>query len=166
MAGLPPSAQVPVLIADLEAAKSSFHARVDTLPQSGWKKTSANPPWTNGQVLFHITLAFILMPFLVPLARTFGRLPPIFSRAFAAILDVGTGPFNWANRLGPTAASPIYNRERLLRKYDALHAYAMRALSNLDPTELHRGMFYPRKWDPMFRGYMTVTTSSGIPPCT
>jgi hypothetical protein len=151
-----PSPQGRELIAELEVAKASFHSVVDHLPDSSWIKTSANPPWTNGQVLFHITLAFILLPFLLPLARVFGRLPPILSKLFAGLLDLGTTLFNWANGLGPRAGGLVFTRTRLLKKYDSLHLYAVNNLHGLDSSELQRGMFYPRKWDPMFRDFMTL----------
>jgi hypothetical protein len=144
------------ITADLEAARSAFLGVAGSLTNATWNKTSANPPWTNGQVLFHVTLAFMLLPYLLPLARFFGSLPPGWSRPLAFLLDVATPVFNWVNSLGPTGASAVYSRDRLLRKYDALHAYALRELNSLEPGHLRRGMFYPQRWDPMFRGYMTL----------
>jgi hypothetical protein len=144
------------LIAELEEAKSAFHSVAESLPETSWTKPSANPHWTNGQVLFHITLAFLLLPYLFPMALVFGRLPPFFSRVLAGLLDLGTGLFNWVNGVGPLAGGSFYSRDRLLRKYDSLHAYAVRTLSSLDPSELKRGMFYPHKWDPMFQDFMTL----------
>jgi len=144
------------LIAELEEAKSAFHSMAEGLPDTSWTKPSANPHWTNGQVLFHITLAFLLLPYLFPMARVFGRLPPFLSLVLAWLLDLGTGLFNWVNGVGPLAGGSFYSRDRLLRKYDSLHAYAVRTLSSLDPSELKRGMFYPHKWDPMFKDFMTL----------
>ena len=141
---------------ELEAARYAFRSVLDSMPESSWSRASANPPWTNGQVLFHITLAYILLPFLVPTAQVFGRLPTAFSGVFAGLLDAGTGLFNWANRLAPLAGGQVYSRDRLLSKYDSLHTYAVRTLSRLDPNELQRGMFYPHKWHSMFHGYMTL----------
>ena len=157
VAGDLPQSQVRDLIAELEGAKAAFHSVADDLPDSGWAKPSANPLWTNGQVLFHITLAFLLLPSLFPIALVFGRLPPLFARVFAVLLGLGTGLFNWANGVGPLASGTLYNRDRLLQKYDSLHDYAVRTLSRLDPSELKRGIFYPRHWDPMFRDFMTLS---------
>ena len=147
---------VRTLIAELEEAKSAFHSVAESLPDPSWTKPSANPDWTNGQVLFHITLAFLLLPYLFPMALVFGRLPPLFSRVLAGLLDLGTWFFNWVNCVGPLAGGSFYSRDRLLRKYDSLHAYAVRTLSSLDPSELKRGMFYPHKWDPMFQDFVTL----------
>jgi hypothetical protein len=144
------------LIADLEAARAEFHRAVDSLTDGSWSKASANQGWTNGQVLFHVTLAFMLLPYLVPLARFFGRIPPGFSRAFAYLLDLGTPLFNWVNGLAPTAGSSVFRREGLLRRYDGLHGYALKVLRALPPAELQRGMTYPRRWDSTFRGYLTL----------
>jgi uncharacterized damage-inducible protein DinB len=144
------------LHAELERAGSAFRACLDSLPDSSWRKPSTNPAWTNGQVLFHIALAFILLPPLVSLARVFGRLPPRFSQGFAAVLDAGTGLFNWVNGLGPIAAGTVYNRARLRRKFEAVYTSLQRILPSLDSAELRRGMYYPHQWDSLFRDYMTL----------
>lgn len=154
------SLQAPSPIEDLrlelEKAGSAFRASIDSLPDASWSKPSANPAWTNGQLLFHIAFAFILVPPLVTLARIFGRLPTPLSRAFAGVLDLGTGLFNWVNGLGPVAAGTLYNRHRLRRKFDAVQGSLRRILATLDATELRRGMYYPHKWDALFRDYMTL----------
>jgi hypothetical protein len=41
---------------------------------------SANPAWTNGEILFHMAFALFLLPALLPLVRLFGRLPRCWSR--------------------------------------------------------------------------------------
>ena len=138
-AGALPQSQVRDWIAGLVAEKPPFHSVADRLPDSSWTKPSANPLWTNGQVLFDIALALLLLPYLFPMALVFGRLPPFFSRIFAGLLDLGTGLFNWINGVGPLAAGSFYSRDRLLRKYDSLHAYAVRTLSCLDPSSSSGG---------------------------
>ena len=55
--------------------------------------------WTNEQLLFHMLFGFIVVRVLLLLVKGFGRLPPAFSRAFAAILNAGTRPFHVINYL-------------------------------------------------------------------
>ena len=143
-------------MSDLEAAKAALHRAADSLGDASWNKASANPAWTNGQVMFHVLLAFMLLPYLVPLARLFGALPPSGSKPFAAVLDLATPLFNWINGQGPRGAGTVFSRARLIRRYDALHDYAFRAVVKTRPADLQRGMYYPRRWDPMFSGYMTM----------
>jgi hypothetical protein len=73
-------AQRARLRSDLDAARGEFHAMVASISEREWTEPSQNPGWTNGQVVFHIRLGFILV---VPLARLlvfFDRLPALCSR--------------------------------------------------------------------------------------
>ena len=49
------------LRADLELARQEFHTLIGSLPEQDWTLASHNLGWTNGQVLFHILLGFILI---------------------------------------------------------------------------------------------------------
>jgi hypothetical protein len=151
-----PPLEIAALVSELERARANFRRAAESLTEVSWNRPSANPQWTNGQMMFHVLLAFMLLPYLVPLARFFGRLPPAWSKPLAASLDLATPIFNWVNGLGPRGAATVFSRVRVLRRYDALHDYAIRALTRTRVADLERGMHYPRRWDPMFRGYMTL----------
>jgi hypothetical protein len=78
---------------------------VASISEREWTEPSQNPGWTNGQIVFHILLGFILV---VPLARLlvfFGRLPASYSRIFAGILNLSTPLFNRINAMGPRAGA-------------------------------------------------------------
>jgi hypothetical protein len=82
------------LRSDLDAVRGEFHAMVASISEREWAEPSQNPGWTNGQIVFHVLLGFILV---VPLARLlvfFGHLPALCSRIFAGILNLSTPLFN------------------------------------------------------------------------
>jgi hypothetical protein len=56
---------------------------------------------------------------------------------------------------GPTSASAVYSRDRLLRKYDALHAYALKNSAASSPAISGEGCS-TTKMGPDVRGYMTL----------
>lgn len=141
---------------ELETARTEFHALTQSLTAADLKRQSKNPGWTNAEVLFHITFAYMLLPSLLWLVRLFGRLPKAWSKSFAALLNRSTPPFNWINARAPHGGARIYYGERLERKYDRTHAHILRLLDRLPEPELRRGMYYPNQWDGLFHPYMTL----------
>jgi Mycothiol maleylpyruvate isomerase N-terminal domain len=100
-------AQRARLRSDLEAARGEFHAMVASISEREWTEPSQNPGWTNGQVVFHILLGFILV---VPLSRLlvfFDCLPAPCSRIFAGILNLSTPLFNRIDAMGPRAGARL-----------------------------------------------------------
>lgn len=144
------------LLAELEAARLNFHALLASLSDQDLKAPSANAAWTNQQILFHMALGFFLLPSLIVIALVFGRLPDVYSRRFAALLDAFTGPFNAINALGPQGGGRILGRQALGNIFDAVHVLIVKLLSGVPEDDLHRGMHYPTRWDPLFRDYMTL----------
>jgi uncharacterized damage-inducible protein DinB len=142
--------------AELEAARREFHAALATLSDVAWGQPSANAGWTNGQLLFHITFAFILVASLLQILRLFGRLPPPVSRVFAGLLDLSTVLFNRMNALGPRVGARVYDRDTLARRYDRVHRSLRGKLDHLRAADWQLGMYYPRRWDPRFKEYMRI----------
>lgn len=143
--------------AELEWARSEFHAWVDALTDEDLERPSANPRWTNRQILWHVVFAFRLTVILVPLAMFFSRLPRAVSRAFAAALNATTPLFNVVNRLGPVGGARLASKDAMGRTFDRKLDRLLRWSASLDERQLNRGMDYPRRWDPnSFRDYMTI----------
>lgn len=142
--------------AELEATRTAFHALTQSLSPADLNGRSKNPAWTNAEVLFHITFAFMIIPSLLWLVRFFGRLPKPWSQPFATLLNSSTPFFNWINGLAPHGGARVYHGERLERKYDRTHAHIVRLLDRLPDEALQRGMYYPDKWDGLFQSYMTL----------
>jgi hypothetical protein len=141
--------------AELEASRSAFHGLVASLTPEDWNRRSANPAWTNGQVLFHIALGFFLVVPLIWVMRLFAMLPPAASKFFAACLDFGTPVFNWINALGPRLGAAIFGPKRLASTFDAVHRRILEAVETMRPGQWSKGMYYPVKWEPRFAEFMT-----------
>ena len=141
---------------ELETARSGFHAMLDSLSEEGWRRQSRNAAWTNGQLLFHITLGFGLIPALLPIVKLFVRLPPVFSRKFAALLNWSTPLFNRLNAIAPRIGAWIYKLDALGRKYDKVHATIVKQLYATRDKEWELGMHPPVKWDPRFNEFMRL----------
>lgn len=134
--------------AELETARSDFHALLDSLTEEEWYRQSQNPAWTNGQLLFHITLGYGLIPVLLPIVKLFGRLSPVFSRKFAALLNWSTPLFNRVNAIAPRIGARIYKFDALGRKFDKVHDAIVKRLYSTQDEEWKFGMHLPVKWDP------------------
>jgi len=140
---------------ELESSRSSFHALVASLSEEDLRRKSLNPGWTNGEILFHMLLGFMIVPPLVPLIRIFGRLPDRYSLWFARMLDSGTGIFNWFNALGARGGAKVFTTVGLRARYDRVLEKILRLLQNVRDDEWKIGMHYPTKWDASFSEYIT-----------
>lgn len=141
---------------ELEAVGASFHSLLADPSDDDWRRPSANPGWTNGEVLFHMTLGFMMLAALIPLVRVFGRLPPWASHIFSSILDFATPLFNWVNALGARGGGRVYDRASIGASFDRAHRRLLRLVDRLPDGEWGRRMHYPRRWDPLFDEAMTV----------
>ncbi|WP_254785480.1 DinB family protein [Arthrobacter sp. ok362] len=74
--------------------------------------------WTNEELLFHMVFGYMVVRALLPLVHVASRLPRPVGRAFAAVLNAGTGPFDVVNYWGSRAAARVYDRRRMSRKLD------------------------------------------------
>jgi hypothetical protein len=148
--------QRQAITSELLAAQAHFHTLLDSLSDRDWRRRSRNPGWTNGELLFHMALGFFLLPTLLPMIRLLGRLPQGATRPFAALLNWATGAFNWVNGLAPRLGGRLFRRRSLARTFDWVVARTLRTVTRLQPDEWQRGMWYPSKWDPLFRDYMTT----------
>jgi hypothetical protein len=151
-----PHTEKQAIGAELVAAGAEFHRLLDTLAAEDWHRHSRNPGWTNGEILFHMALGFVLLPLLLPLMRLLGHFPRSMTKPFAAALNLATGPFNWVNGLGPRIGGRVLRRRSLGRLYDGALMRTLRMVDTLPEDAWQRGMDYPNRWDALFQPYMTV----------
>ncbi len=149
--------------AELMTARDEFHALVRSFSEQDLRRQSLNPGWTNGEILFHMTLGFLLLPALVTIAQLWSRAPARYSRAFAGLLNWSTPAFNVVNAIGPRGGGRVLSGGRLERLYDRQHRAILRKLTRLREEELQSGMPYPSRWDPLFEDYMTVEQLFAFP---
>jgi hypothetical protein len=144
------------LRAELEGARREFHSMVATISERGWTQPSHNPGWTNGQVLFHVLLGFLLVPPLARLLVIFGHLPQIVGRAFAGVLNLSTPIFHWVNAFGPRGAARALGPDGVVRRFDRVHNIILRRLAQVRQEQWSLTMPYPTRWDPRFRSDMRL----------
>lgn len=142
--------------AELESTRFSFHALLNSLSEQDLRKKSLNIGWTNGEILFHMTFAFMILSSLIPMVLFWGRLPKRCSKIFAGILNSFTGLFNWINAFGARGGGRIYRRERIRSKFDRIYLSLLRRLDSIPEDDWQCGMYYPLKWDALFSEYMTL----------
>jgi len=141
---------------ELEAARSAFHALLDSLSEDDLRGQSLNPGWTNGEILAHMTFGFIIINVLLPMARLWGRLPKSSSKWFAWLLNAFTGPFNWFNALGARGQGKFFTQKQIGKIYDRVYFSLVKKINSIKDDEWERGMYYPTKWDANFDEFMTL----------
>lgn len=142
--------------AEYESTRVSFHTLLNTLSEADLRAKSNNPGWTNGQIIFHMTLGFRVLLALLPMARFFAHLPKIFSRLFAGLLNAMTWLFNPVNAAGTRGGAKIYRRDNIGPKFDRVIDALLKKLDSVKESEWQSGMYYPTKWDSLFDKFMTL----------
>jgi hypothetical protein len=112
--------------------------------------------WTNEELLFHMVFGYMVVRALLPLVRFVSRLPRPAGKAFAAVLNAGTRPFDVVNYWGSRAAALVYNRRRMGRKLERTINALARRLERESSGSLAHSMPFPDRWDPFFKPVMTV----------
>jgi len=140
----------------LETTRTTFHALLDSLTENDLRRQSLNPGWTNGEIIAHVIFGFIIINVLLPMARTWGRLPKSSSKWFAWLLNSMTAPFNWINALGARGQGKVFRYQRVGKIYDLAHFALLKQLNTIKDDEWQNGMYYPTKWDANFDEFMTL----------
>ena len=144
------------ILAELDAAKTAFHAMLDSMGEEDFLRLSLNPGWTNGEIMVHITFGFIVLNVLLPMARLWGKLPRSSSRWFADLLNWLTRPFNWINGLGARFQGKVFTYPRVGKTFDRYYNSLLKKAGSIHADEWDHGMYYPAKWDPNFSDFMTL----------
>jgi hypothetical protein len=145
-----------ILLTELEKTRSEFRQIIASLKPDELKRMSLNPGWTNGEVLTHMTFGMMILVTLMPIARTWGRLPRGSSKWFAWLLNSLTTPFNWVNALGARGQGKVFGSHRLERLYDWVHFSILKQMKTIQDDEWAHGMYYPTRWDANFAEFMTL----------
>ncbi|MFE4226543.1 DinB family protein [Arthrobacter sp. NPDC056886] len=119
--------------------------------------------WTNEELLFHMVFGYMVVRALLPLVNVVSRLPRPVGRAFAALLNAGTRPFDAVNYWGSRGAALVFNRRRMSRKLGKTIAALSRRLGHESSESLARSMPFPDRWDPFFTPLMTLNDVYAYP---
>jgi len=129
---------------------------VASISDQEWTAPSHNPGWTNGQLLFHVLLGFILVLPLASILVFFGHLPAACSRLFAGVLNFSAPLFNRINAVGPRAGARLLGRPGVTRKFDQMHGAILARLDRVRAQDWALAMHYPTRWDPRFQTPMRL----------
>jgi hypothetical protein len=142
--------------AEFERARRDFHQLIEQADVRALSRPSNGTRWTNRQLLFHMLLGYLIIRALLGLVRVFGRLPGGVSRGYARLLNAGTKPFDVVNFLGSYAGGNTVSPRRMVVMFDHVIDKLHRRLDAESEADLARGMYYPTRWDPFFKEYMTL----------
>ncbi|MFJ6376280.1 DinB family protein [Pseudarthrobacter oxydans] len=127
------------------------------------RRKSNGTKWTNEELLFHMVFGYMVVRALLPLVHVVSRLPEPIGKAFAALLNAGTRPFDVINYWGSRSAAVYFNRRRMARKLEKTITAITRSLEREGPASLSRSMPFPDRWDPFFAPTMTLNDVYAYP---
>lgn len=135
------------LRAELEETRQAYHALLAEVTEENWDLPSANPAWTLGEMLYHITIATQNIPLDVALIRRVPWLP--------------NPPLDFLNALnGPLTrrGARHYPRAALAEKFDRDHAALLALLETVQEDEWTKGRTYQSYDPPLLDGFVTLET--------
>jgi hypothetical protein len=127
------------------------------------RRRSHGTKWTNEELLFHMVFGYMVVRALLPLVHLISRLPKPAGKAFAALLNAGTHPFNVINYWGSRGAALFYNKRRMARKLKTTIKAITGRLEHETQTSLSRSVPFPDRWDPFFAPSMTLNDVYAYP---
>jgi len=151
------------ILAGYSRARRDLGALLQGAAPADLQRRSDGTRWTNEELLFHMVFGYMVVRALLPLVHVVGRLPRPVGRAFAAVLNAGTRPFDVVNYWGSRAAARVYNTRRMSRKLDKTIAALSRRLEHENSKSLARSMPFPDRWDPFFTPLMTLNDVYAYP---
>ena len=123
----PPAVSREDIKRELEETRTGYHALLQSLSPEDFKKKSANPAWTVGQLMYHLAWAYGFTTQGVEQARKEkGFNPPQFISDFAN---------TWVTRIGARGATA----ENLAKKYDDSHQKARAIVDTIQDDEWSKG---------------------------
>ena len=151
------------ILADYSRARTDLHTWLENSTPADLRRRSNGTRWTNQELLFHMVFGYMVVRALLPLVHIISCMPKPVGKAFAALLNAGTRPFDVINYWGSRSAALFYNRRRMRRKLDKTIAAITRRLERESPGSLARSMQFPDRWDPFFEPSMTLNDVYAYP---
>jgi len=142
--------------AELERVRQSFARHVAEMSPEDLQRTSNGTRWSNKQLLFHMLFGYMLVLTLLRMVKVLGRCPRWLTKPFAALLNSLTTPFHWVNYMGSVGGGSVFDSEHMQRRLERVTKKLEWDLDKQSAEQLARGMYYPIRWDPYFKEYMTL----------
>ncbi len=133
------------ILAELEETRAAFHALLASLGDEDWKRKSANPAWSIGELLYHIAVSQRFIEPEVKRIQQNRMLPP-----FAPSL------YNWLQVFYVRWGAHRHNRRSVGQLYDAEHPRVLAALGAVRDDEWQRGATYPDIDPPLLTGFIAI----------
>ena len=140
--------------AELRRSQVDFHALVAQATPEDLRRRTDGTRWTNRQLMWHMVFGYLIVRTLMPLVHLLGRLG--WSRRFAATLNALHRPFHLINYAGSVGGGLLLSPRRMTAIMDTTINAICRRLATETPATLALTMHFPTRWDPYFRGTMTV----------
>lgn len=156
----PPKAEI---LAGYSRACHALDAWLEGTTAADLRRKSSGTRWSNEELLFHMVFGYMVVRALLPMVHVVSRLPQPVGKAFAAVLNAGTRPFDVVNYWGSRAAALVYNRGRMGRKLGKTITAISRRLERESTKSLARAMPFPDRWDPFFAPTMTLNDVYAYP---
>ena len=141
---------------DYRRSGAEFHRLTQTLTADQLKLPTIGTRWTNQELIFHMLFGYLVVRTLLPLVKTFDRLPDRAGTEFARLLNAGTRPFDAVNYWGSRAGSRVFTGSRMEGQWDRVTDSLLRRMAAETEAELARSMVFPTRWDPFFKAPMTL----------
>lgn len=151
------------ILSEYGRARAELGIWLENATPADLRRTSKGIRWTNEELLFHMVFGYMVVRALLPLVHIISLLPRPVGKAFAALLNAGTRPFDVVNYWGSRGAALFYNKRRMARKMDKTIAAITRRLKRESPASLARSMPFPDQWDPFFTPSMTLNDVYAYP---
>jgi hypothetical protein len=137
------------LMTEIESTRREYHQLVASTPEKFYGHPSANPAWTIGDVLYHITLGPPAIRAEIWMIR---YAPWLFS---TALNNWTAGIFNRGNALfarHPKRITP----KTLIRNYERGHAGLMASLRSMREADFRKSIRYPDSFVTELAGVVSV----------
>jgi hypothetical protein len=148
--------EVAAVSQEMEQARLAFLALVAQATPGSLHQQSSGTRWTNRQLLFHMVFGYLVVRTLLPLVRGFGRLPPVCSRWFSAVLEALRLPYHVVNYAGSCLGGALLTPSRMAALLSRTIATLRRDLERETDASLALRMAFPVSWDPYFTDTMSV----------
>ncbi|KQQ80959.1 DinB family protein [Arthrobacter sp. Leaf137] len=151
------------ILAGYARTRGDLDRWLEGVPAEELRRKSNGTKWTNEELLFHMVFGYMVVRALLPLVHLISRLPTPIGKAFAALLNAGTRPFDVINYWGSTGAALYFNKRRMARKLGKTINAITRRLERESSASLARSMSFPDRWDPFFAPTMTLNDVYAYP---
>ena len=144
------------VLAGYARARQTLHRAADGATAEWLAQRSRGTRWTNRELLFHMVFGYLIVYTLRWIVRLGGLLPRWVSRGFSAVLNFFTAPFNVANYVGSVIGGRVFTVARMASTLDWTTRRLAARLARESDAKLALGMYFPPRWDPFFKDYMTL----------